>query len=72
MTDNVRHLRLADTTDARIERGLRALTDLIGDTAIDVELRHKLCDVHADLHAIRSPATVAEMERDLGIGPDAA
>lgn len=72
MNDNVRHLRLADTTDARIERCLRALTDLIGDTAIDDEVRRALVKAHQELHACRSPATVAQMERDMGIGPDAA
>ncbi len=69
MTDNIRHLRLADTTDARIERGLRALTDLIKDEALTVDVRGQLQRAHAALHACRSPASVVKMERDLGIGP---
>lgn len=72
VNDNVRHLRLADTTDARIERCLRGLTECKGDTGIPDDVRHKLDAAHAALHACRSPATVAQMERDMGIGPEAA
>lgn len=72
MTDNIRHLRLADTTDSRIERGLRALTDLIKDEAITGDVRGQLQRAHAALHACRSPATVAQLESEFGIGPEAA
>lgn len=69
MTSPVAKLHLVDTTAMRIERGLRALTDCIGDEAIPAATRKDLALAHAALHRCRDARTVAQMERDQGIGP---
>lgn len=69
MTAPVAKLHLVDTTAMRIERGLRALTDCIGDEAIPAATRKELAMAHAALHRCRDKRTVAQMESQQGIGP---
>lgn len=69
MTAPVARLHLVDTTAMRIERGLRALTDCIGDEAIPAATRKELALAHAALHRCRDARTVAAMEHEQGIGP---
>lgn len=69
MTAPVAGLHLVDTTAMRIERGLRALTDCIGDEAIPSATRKELALAHAALHRCRDARTVAQMEQEKGIGP---
>jgi hypothetical protein len=44
------------------------LTDLMGDEMLPLHARQGLAVVHAEIHACRSPETVARMEREQGIG----
>lgn len=69
MTAPVAKLHLVDTTAVRIERGLRALTDCIGDEAISAATRKELALAHAALHRCRDARTVAQMEHEQGIAP---
>lgn len=69
MTETVTKLHLVDTTAMRIERGLRALTDCIGDEAIPAATRKELAMAHAALHRCRDARTVAQLEHEQGLGP---
>lgn len=69
MTAPVTKLHLVDTTAMRIERGLRALTDCMSDTAIPFATRQQLATAHAALHRCRDARTVAQLEHEQGIGP---
>lgn len=67
MNEPIVRLHLVESTAMRVERCLRALTDCIGDTSIDAEVRRKLTEAHAELHACRSAETVARMERKMDL-----
>jgi uncharacterized protein (UPF0147 family) len=58
---------VSETREQRIERALRALTDCMADTEIDIEVRQKLAEAHQELHACRSPETVRQMEQQQGL-----
>lgn len=63
----ISRLPLADSHAMRVERGLRALTDLISDPDIPRDVAKELAWAAAALHRCRSAAIVARMEREQGI-----
>ena len=72
---NAPRLHVVHSRDEVLESALRALTLIIGDEAqFPDEARRKCQAAHASLHALRSPQTVRDMERDMGLttGGDAA
>lgn len=69
MSEPVARLRLVDTTAMRVERCLLAMTECVKDEAIPADVRREIAATHAALHRCRSAKTVAQMERDMGIGP---
>jgi hypothetical protein len=64
-------LRSTESRDSRIERALSMLTDLMGDEMLPLHARQGLAVVHAEIHACRSPETVARMETKQGLRPTA-
>lgn len=67
---NAPKLRVVHSRDEVLESALRALTLIIGDPdQFPDEARRKCQAAHASLHALRSPQTVRQMERDMGMTP---
>jgi hypothetical protein len=67
---NAPKLRVVHSRDEILEAALRALTAIVGDPdQFPDEARRKCRAAHAELHALRSPQTVRQMERDMGITP---
>lgn len=69
MTEAVTKLNLRDTTAMRIERCLRAMTDVVSDADIPNDVRKEIAWAHAALHRCRDTRTVASMEHEQGLTP---
>ena len=64
---NAPKLELVRTREQTIEECLTALQHVMSDKTIPYPVRRSCAVAHADLHACRSPQTVARMERERGL-----
>ena len=60
-------LRAESSPESHLERALCLLSGLRDDDMLPEAIRHELAQVHAHVHACRSPETVARMEREAGL-----
>lgn len=50
-----------------LDRAMEAMSDVMADRRLPLNVRHVVCKAHAALHACRSPETVKRMESEMGL-----